>query len=165
MVSIGDRKLFSVVVGGAPSEGLGVIAVLKPLALVKRAREDGANELCLGKRVALLRLHGEAVVRGRKPALERDVLGCDCRIAAKEVPEGEMVALSFGPGDAEMNMVGARPFGRLLEERVREIERAEGEVRVAQVSQPCAVAIRGLKGRDGDLDVDDWLGRETGNGS
>jgi hypothetical protein len=103
----------------------------------------------------------EAVVRGGKPALERDVLGCDCRIAAKEVPEGEMVALLFGPGDAEMNMVGARPFGRLLEERVHEIERAEGEVRVAQVSQPCPVAIRGLKGRDGDLDVDDWLGRET----
>jgi hypothetical protein len=38
-------------------------------------------------------------------------------------------------------------------------------VRVAQVSQPCAVAIRGLKGWDGDLDVDDWFGRETGNGS
>jgi hypothetical protein len=139
--------------------------VLRTLALGKRAREDGANELCLGKRVALLRLHGEAIVRGGKPALERDVLRCDCRMAAKEVPEGEVVALLPGPGDAEMNMVGARPFGWLLEEGAHEIERAEGEVRLAQVSQPCAVAIRGLKGRDGDLDVDDWLGRETGNGS
>jgi hypothetical protein len=109
MVSIEDRKLFSIVVGGALERRLGVIAVLRPLAFVKRAREDGANELCLGKRVALLRLHGEAVVRGQKPALERDVLGCDCRIAAKEVPEGEMVALLFGPGDAEMRCSAIRP--------------------------------------------------------
>ena len=101
---------------GPSSEGLAVIAVLRTLALGKRAREDGANELCLGKRVALLRLHGEAVVRGGKPALECDVLGCHCRIAAKEVPEGEVVALLLGPGDAEMNMVGARPFGWLLED-------------------------------------------------
>lgn len=68
--------------GGASSEWLGVIAVLRTLTLGKRTREDRADEFRLGKRVALLRLHGETVVCSSKPALQRDVLGCNCWIAA-----------------------------------------------------------------------------------
>jgi hypothetical protein len=63
------------------------------LALGKGAYQHRTNEVGLGKRVTLLRLHGEAVVRGGKPPLECYVFGCDCRIAAQEVSEREVVAL------------------------------------------------------------------------
>jgi hypothetical protein len=127
------------------SEGLGVIAVPTTVPLFGSVSQDRADKFCLGERVALLRLHGEAFMRWSELALERGVLRCHRRVATQVVAEREVDAFLLGPGDTEMYMVSARPTGWALEERVHEVEVSERKVRVAQVDQPPVVEISRFK--------------------
>src|SRR5262245_59979300 len=86
-------------------------------------------------------------------------------MAAKEVSERETVPPLLRHSEAEMNMMGTRPLGRLLEERVHEVERAEGEMCVTELGQRCAVAFWRLERPDRHLDVDHRLRREPRHGS
>src|SRR5262245_59159918 len=64
---------------------------------------------------------------------------------------------------AQVNMVCTRPLGGLLEERIHAIELAERDMHVAEGSEDANVRLKGVEGRDRDLDVDHGLCGEPGH--
>ncbi len=133
------------------------------MALGQCLLENGSDELSFRKRIPFSRFKRSTVIRGGEFALELEVLSRNHGMVAQVVAKREVPEFQLRPDSAEMDVVRTRRGGWLLKERVDQIELAERDMGVANVSEPLEVDGQWLKCRDGNLNVNDGLCGQAGH--
>jgi len=128
----------------------------------QRRLRDGPNEFRLRDSVGFLRLSVYEIEARREALFGVLVSPRDLSVLTQIVPKGERCSLHQSARFHDVDMMGVRPGGWVVEERAEPIILMRN-VLVSQHHEATTVECHRMEARDGNLDVDDRLGGETGN--
>ena len=133
------------------------------VALLERLARDPFDERTLGAGVLLSTLVVGACELPRQFELEAFVFTRRMLVPAKKVSKRQRAPFLEASALHDVDVMRVRPGGRAMKERAERIIGIR-QVMVAKSLEGIAVGFQRSKGRHRDLDVDDWLGAQSGNG-